>query len=403
MKDTSTTTDFRILIYTEDIPVGENTVAHGLHRASGPILKSIRDDLERIAIYPTHTRFPRSKFDADLVDRCLTSGFWTTLLSKLSRRLAPFRKFLGTTLPIRSLAFRLRDSKADMVLAIVGSSAETIERTAMLSRLLRKPYALYLVDDFLLPLRLAGQSEGAVSLVRKSAQAHLDGASKIFTITDGLGDLVQKEYGASSTTLHLAFSAQKRQRQPAKPQIFYLGSVNFLYAEGLKALFAVIERIRSELRLDLTLRMTAQPSIARAILGEMPEFVVAAPIPDSRVLADEIASSLFAYLPYSFSDEHQRMVSSSFPSKALEYFAQARSIVVYGPRYGTATEYFKKYDLPTVAETLEDLEKAVRNHLDVAPDYGAFYGRALERNHSIATAGSTVRSELRRCKGDIRD
>ncbi|HEV2674608.1 MAG TPA: hypothetical protein VGV37_08705 [Aliidongia sp.] len=387
--------DLRILIYVEDIPVGQNTVAHGLHRAAGPILKSVQGDVEKIAIYPTHAWFPRHDFDLDLVDSCLTLGLWATFLSKLSRRLPFLRRFLGTTVPLRSLAFRLRRSKADIILAIVGSSAETIERAALLSRLLGKPYALYLVDDFLLPLRLAGQAEAAIDLVRKSATRCLRGARRIFTITDGLGELITTEYGVASTTLHLAFEAQQRQQRPVKPQIFYLGSVNFLYADGLKALFVIIESLRRELRVDLTLRMTAQAGAARAILGELPDFVVAAPIPDGQMLGQELATSLFAYLPYSFASEHRQMISSSFPSKTLEYFAQARSIVVHGPVYGTSTEYFRKYELPTVTETLEDLERVVRDHLDVAPDHGALYAGALERNHSVAAAGNTIRSGLR--------
>jgi hypothetical protein len=201
-------------------------------------------------------------------------------------------------------------------------------------------------------------------------------------ITAALGELLHQQFSISPVTLPLAFEPNPRPEPALKSQIFFLGSVNFLYVEGLKTLIQIVERLRGELACNLTIRLTS-PGGTDA-LGPLPFFVNATPIVGADALAAEIAASLFAFLPYSFDPALRTMVTTSFPSKAMECLAYARSLVVHAPSYSNSARLFTEASLPQVTHTDADLEVAVRNHLENAPDHSACYRTYLADNHSPA-------------------
>jgi hypothetical protein len=208
-----------------------------------------------------------------------------------------------------------------------------------------------------------------------------------------LGKYLHKYYGISPTTLPLAFEPGARPTPAVKNQIIFLGGTNFLYAAGLHDLFKTVERIRAN-GSDLTVRLTVPTHIAVKDLGTLPSFVISEPIGTADGLANEIAASLFSFLPYSFDPQNKPMVSTSFPSKSMEYLAYARSIVVYGPDYGVATQYFQKASLPFVASSVTELEKTTKAHLTLQPDYSARYRQYLAAAHSVASVRKIICSNL---------
>jgi hypothetical protein len=257
-----------------------------------------------------------------------------------------------------------------------------------------KSYAFYVVDDFLASLRIAGAKEDTVRSAWEEARVALRGAKHVFTITEGLGEHLRESYGVSPTTLRLAFEPEQRPMPPAKTQIIHVGGVNFLYAEGLHDLFRAVERVRLTSGVALEVRLTVPIKVAVQHLGELPPFVVSAPVETSEGLAGEIASSLFAFLPYSFDLREKAMVTTSFPSKSLEYLAYARSIVVFGPDYGVATKLFRDVDLPSVVSSPKELEGAINSHLQTWPEHSAVYRRYLVEAHSLAAARKTLCNDL---------
>jgi hypothetical protein len=134
--------------------------------------------------------------------------------------------------------------------------------------------------------------------------------------------------------------------------------------------------------------------MAQRQLGELPSFVVAAPEPTAEGLAHEIASSLFAFLPYSFGVQEKAMVTTSFPSKSLEYLAYARSIVVYGPEYGVATQYFRAAGLPSIVSSPAELEEALHGHIRSSPDFSGLYRQYLKTFHSTLAVRETLCTSL---------
>lgn len=359
-----------------------------------PLLKSIEDLIDRIVIYPTQQWYPNCDFDPSIATRCISLGpFWTRFY-RLMGRLHCTAPIIADSPPAAMAAAISGTSPAGMVLSFVGSDVGAVFRTEKLARYLNKPYALYLVDDFILPMELMGRSARIIREASLRAGRVIRKASRVLTITDSLGDLIRMRYGVESETLALAFETVPRPNCPEKLEITFVGNVSFLYADGLRCLFDVVRKVRADLAVDLRVRLTASESSATRELGELPSFVLAQAADGARGLSEVIASSLFAFLPYTFDAKYRRMVETSFPSKCLEYFAFAKSIVVLGPEYGTSVKYFKALNLSTTCDGAAALETAIRDHLREHRDYGDRYLEALQARHSLAGARRTLTESL---------
>jgi hypothetical protein len=175
-----------------------------------------------------------------------------------------------------------------------------------------------------------------------------------------------------------------------------MGSINFLYAACLRDLFRAVDQVRQSSGVDLRVRLMTVSSdlMVAEYLGDLPPFVISAPARNAEDLAAEIASSLFTFLPYSFDEQEKAMVSTSFPSKALEYLAYARSIVVYGPQYGVATKLFLETDMPSVVTSPDELEESLTSHLKAWPDHSVIYRAYLTQAHSLDAARRTLCGDL---------
>ena len=386
--------DGRIFVYTEAAPANENVVARGLHRAASPILKSIGDHIEGIAIYPVGRRFQSRELDPELAPLCTTVSPLGTIVCKAIRRFLPKHSGFSDLLPALIFARRLRRSPAKILFSFVGADAGVLKRVQKLAALADKEYILYVVDDFLTALRVSEATEGEVRRVDENAGVVFRGARHIFSITDGLSATLGQRYGASVTTLGLAFEPGPKPQANSKLQIIYVGSINFLYALGLQDLIHAVERVRRTSGVDLLLRLTLPHGMAEKELGPLPPFVISAPAETSIGLAQEIASSLFAFLPYSFEQRERAMVETSFPSKSMEYLAYARSIVVYGPEYGVATKLFRENGLPSVVSSPKELESTVQSHLAIRPDHSSLYREYLLAAHSKSTVRKILCTEL---------
>jgi hypothetical protein len=99
---------------------------------------------------------------------------------------------------------------------------------------------------------------------------------------------------------------------------------------------------------------------------------------------------MLTFLPYSFDEKLRTMVTTSFPSKSMEYLAYARSILVHAPDYSNSARFFARADLPTVTSSPQAMERVIRDHLIAAPDHSAVYRSYLERYHSPAAVRDTL-------------
>jgi hypothetical protein len=384
----------RIFVYMEDTPVHRDVVAHGLCRAAPPILRSISQYIDGIAIYPTGQRFTESDLDRELAPLCYTVPGFATLISKGFRRFPALDFGISDWLPTQVLASVVKRSDADILFSFVGADYSALIRAGRLAGLTGKSCVFYLVDDFLAAMRISGAQPADMTKAAAMSQDILRRAKHVFTITDGLGEHFRESFGIAPTTLRIAFEPEPVPAPPRKKQIIYVGSVNFLYASGLRDLFKLVDQIRRNSGEDLTVRLTADMAVASEQLGNLPSFVTSAPLESSDALAKEIASSLFAFLPYSFDLREKAMVSTSFPSKSLEYLASARSIVVYGPEYGVATKLFREEGMPSVTSSSKELLAVILEHLAASPDHSTVYRNYLATEHGLAVIRKTFCQDL---------
>ena len=379
-------TDESIFIYLESPPLEANIATHGLYRAGTPILKSIRDRIATIALYPMDRRYRAAQTDPELRPLCRSLPLAFTLFRALRKRLLPDNFENGLVAAI--VGHWARHSSAAQILALEGSDPEVLARVDAIAAQADKPFSVYLVDDFAWSMRLSGKSEADIAATKARMQKSLARARHVFAITDELGELLREQFGVAPVTLPLAFEPGPRPNPAVKDQIFFLGSVNFLYADALRALIETVGRLRTETGRDLTIRFTSMA--ARTELGSLPAFVRAEPIAGAQMLAQEIAASLLAFLPYSFDEKLRTMVTTSFPSKSMEYLAYARSILVYAPDYSNSARFFVRSGLPTVTSSPQAMENAIRDHLVMAQEHSEVYRSYLERHHSLAVVRATI-------------
>jgi len=383
------TSEKPIFIYAEAAPVDDHVPAPGLYHASVPILNSIADHIAGIALYPQDRRYGLAAVHPTLRPLCRRLPIFFSWARPLRKR------FLPDDFENRAVAGIAggwaKRSGASQILCLEGSDPEVLARVDALGRRARMPFSVYLVDDFASAMRLQGHSEDAIAVTAARMHRSLSRAHRVFAITDELATLLHQQFGIVATTLKLAFESRPAPRDPRRDQIFFLGSINFLYLDALKTLLDIVSRLRKETQRKITVRFT---HAARTALDPLPDFVVAAPITDGNVLAKEIATSLFAFLPYTFEPDLRVMVETSFPSKSMEYLAYARSIVVYAPRYSNSARFFHQAGLTAVTDTPAGLELEMRRQLAAPPDHALQYKEYLAAEHSPATARRTLLSSL---------
>lgn len=379
-----------IFIYAEAPPVGDNIPAPGLYRAAVPILRSITDHIAMIGIYSQNRHFGQESVHPELRPMTRSLPRLLTLLRTIRRRL----KLPGhweDPLIARLVGRWVLQSGATHILTLEGSDPESLSRVAAIARHTGLPFSVYMVDDFECTMRMTGSAPKKIAATKARMASTISQAAHVFAITDGLGRLLHRQFGIKAETLSLAYEARTAPAPPRKHQIFFLGSINFLYVDALRTLLNIVTELRESMGWDITVRFTYSGKTA---LSPLPDFVNAQAIPSAEILAQEISASLFAFLPYSFSDSVRDMVETSFPSKSLECMAYARSIVVYAPSYSTSARIFEGNNLPTVARTDDELKRVIVQHLESPPDHRARYREYLSIAHSESAVRETLLASL---------
>jgi hypothetical protein len=362
-------------------------VSHGMSRVNGRLLGCLTPELK-----------------AGIVNR---AGAWwkeddlapsMRNLHRPNSFLQRIQRFLGSRSPDKTkvgfaegalLSWWLKSQSAlqhgDLLFCPCGADPGSAIRAYRLAKAAKLRCALYLVDDFTESHRLAHGK--ALDL---SIQSELSGAiqgSKILTISEGLQARIHDVYGVSSSVVPLPYheSPPLPESEPAS-QILFVGNVSHFYQDGLRDMAKAIAETNEQTGANLTLRITlGKPEKVDREIGSYP-FIVCGSSGGSEDLSREISRSLLCFLPYSFKEEYRVMVSTSFPSKLLDYLASARSVLCYAPSYASSTQYFKAHSLPQSLsqESQPHIKRLLVEHLDTKPNHSAIYRETLKREHSQA-------------------
>ena len=287
--------------------------------------------------------------------------------------------------------------KKDVIKNIIGSSDARwlfcpcgvnplfLKRAYEISEYNNLKTAFYFVDDIEDSCMLSGD-KNKIRICSKYMDGWMKKADKIFSISYGLKNAIKKRYGVDSIVLPLSYEINKKYKlhvTDMKNQIIFVGSPGHFYIEGLKKLIGIVDQINDQYNYNITFRLTMfDQETIKTLFGEH-DFIRSGILDSKAKLVHEISSSLFCVAPYSFKNEYKNMVSTSFPSKLLEYLCYAKAILIISPDYSSSVQYFKLHELEKVI-TIDDrniIKNAILEQYKERNDYSNKYQSIIEDVH----------------------
>jgi hypothetical protein len=389
-----------LLIYLEDAPLANGVAGTGLSKAFTPSLRGLLTENTRICVVQTHRYEDPNGLAEELRLRpSWSASWWSWVFARICSRLPWASARFFAELHGSWIAGRLRHALPDLLrpgtrmLVPIGVDPLTLVRAEAIARKLSADFEPYFVDD----LQHHPCNNRWREYLHISITELLHRAVRIYCITDGLSRLLRIRHAVAPRTLNLVAPASYRNEANPSAQTslksdtfaFFLGSVNHLYADGLKKLILLVEELRQATQQSYTVRISSDVRQVRAELGDLPNWVVVGPIADDSQMHREIATATFCFLPYSFSKSARDMVESSFPSKLIDYLAHARAIVVFAPQNSVPYRLMEDYDLPYTCSSEDSMRYLVTKLSQTTPRFSSEYKRLL---NSLFTEDAMMRS-----------
>jgi hypothetical protein len=142
-----------------------------------------------------------------------------------------------------------------------------------------------------------------------------------------------------------------------RPVILFAGTVGYTVKDNLDLLANMIatgklkEYGMSEAKLHLCTNMTDAEIQKHG--WDRPGIVAKGWLSQSE-LAGELSSADILFLPYSFSKISQEAVKTAFPSKAADYLAAGKPIVVFGPKNSSLVRYASEQGFAEIVDEFSE-------------------------------------------------
>ena len=388
-------------LYCESAPLKENLLGYGLSRALIPIINGLDHQIKEIHIFP-RDGFTRKRDLLPVAREKIMLA--SNILAKLTARTESKNPFITNILFKISLWLTRRSRKKELdtkyVLAVIGANYQSLIRASAFARHRSAKLVCYFVDEIDNP---AASSSNTALDSRKLISLKSSDISG-FSITNELSKLLFEKYQFKTEPLPLPYIISEKENgiikgnTLLKNQAIYIGSINFLYKSSLLLVIEELRKINQD-KDQIELRLTVTKSTAERQLGELPVWVKCEPIPSRAEMLAEIAASRIAIMPSSFEKTAKSMVSTSFPSKFLDYLAAARDIFVLAPPYASITRYLM--DIPEIIShtRIDGLIDLLKYSSEQAP--GRFQYLIAER-HSTAHFGDEVAALIRTMNEDVK-
>ena len=229
--------------------------------------------------------------------------------------------------------------------------------------------------------------------MRRLLGACLGGASKVWTISEGFAEYLNRKYPVEARWLPVPSALEPRKRPIAhwakdevKRCIVFCGGINALYEEPLRDLYAEIVEFNTSntegITYFLELLVYGNPEPFLATLPDR-RFILLRVGAGTEVRLKRMSSASACFLPYSFGENQRTMVTTSFSCKILEYYASAVPILVYGPAYASIPRLFRGENLPFCAISRSELRRNLHSlNQAEAQNYQAAYNDVWWKLHS---------------------
>jgi hypothetical protein len=289
------------------------------------------------------------------------------------------------------IALKLRRSGVTDIFTLCGADVFFLARVRLM-QMAGFATELYLVDEVEAATNYPAHSFRR-RLVRKLIGACLGGASKVWTISEGFAEYLNRKYPVEARWLPVPSALEPRKRPIAhwakdevKRRIVFCGGINALYDQPLRDLYAELVEFNTSntegITYFLELLVYGKPEHFLATLPDRRYILLSVGAPTEERLR-RMSSASACFLPYSFSEDQKTMVATSFSCKILEYYAAAVPILVYGPLYASIPRLFRSENLPFCATTRCELRAELRGLSHAEPQrYQPLYHAVWRKLHS---------------------
>lgn len=369
----------RLLLYLEDAPV-DNTTAAGLSKALIPVIGALNDQSVMV-VCQTH-EFHKRHFLSIPFERS-KHIFVGNVVSSIIKSARKFPLAIAVKLCVLhslylSLLIYLRFGTSiagARMLAPIGTDIMGFVRAYWICKFLHLKFEPYFVDD----LEAHPSNRNQINEIRSILRWNKLNIQICYAITDGLAQEFYNRYQLKCKTLPLIVPDTRTPEISAGSEvngtyIFYLGSINHLYAKGIRELIKCVEQLRSATGIDVKIYLASCPLQFSRFIDSKPDFVTVKKLPSDTQVEGYVREANVCYMPYSFNPKDRQMVQSSFPSKLLQYLNNAKNIIVCAPEYSTAYRLFEEQRIGSVCteETLyETLLHIIKNSDDQSLGYQA--------------------------------
>jgi hypothetical protein len=387
-----------LILYLEDAPVADGLSSTGLNKAFNATLKGLASDYLCLCIVQTHQLIEPRYFVKEWRAQPAWAGHYSDwLIAKLCLRLPWLLARRGASLHGRWIAWRLQRvfpgllPPGTRLLVPIGIDPLTLVRADSLARNLSAELEPYLVDDILNhPANIRWRDDLSIALSQ-----FLHKAKKIYCISHGLSHLTFVRHGIRPKTLYLVADSLRagkfnHHRTDRDAFAFYLGSINHLYADGIRHLIEQVACLREATGQDLKIRICSAHSQVRDQIGAVPQWVIVGRISDESQLHREMTTATFCFLPYSFDVWARSMVDSSFPSKMIDYLAYANAILVFSPDSASPYQLLSSFNLPYVSSNPAMLAEQLLYLLNEQPCLTKGYRDVLDTMFSVTAMRRTL-------------
>ncbi|MFC7698624.1 hypothetical protein ACFQX9_18260 [Bradyrhizobium sp. GCM10028915] len=292
------------------------------------------------------------------------------------------------------LEAHLRGEKCEALLSVLGGDPASYIRAGRLAKSAGLAHFVYAVDDPFQWESPSGIVGAADAQVRSDLTYTFQAAEGCFAITPPLAERFRARLGCDCSELPLPYCETPLAHAQTKNQIIYVGNLNYLYSAGFREVVDALGLVRRSGH-EVVLRATVPRADVERVLGHVPKWVVCGRIDNRNEYLKEIADSLAAVCP--ISPDLPELALTSFPSKLIDYVAQARCILVHGPAECIAVKYFEENLLEFVTTNFNNLVETLRMIATTRQSRAAAYRAVLVANHGVEAFRMTVESVLVRC------
>ncbi len=312
------------------------------------------------------------------------------------RYIFTFFKFL-TALP--SLLKIFKQNNHFPILFCVGTSSKILIEAWIIGKLTTNPLHFYIVDDIIAINKHANNKLDSF-IAQFFLKRLLQKSKQLLCISQGLREKLQKYIKNNAEVILPVFRLiDKTKINPSKlnrdaMKIVFTGGLSFLYNDTIKLFdtFLAGYNFENDTKHQLIIQTYSQKKKFDDL--KLSENSIYRTSVDREQAVKILYEADIFLIPYSFSSQHQEIVSTSFPQKFAQIIQFQKPILVFAPSYSSLGSFCMENSMRFLVNTTEnsDLSSVFNQILNESNQMN--YNEIYESNFSPKVASSILLSSL---------